>query len=152
MVRGKNSTTGVGLVEVYDLSSKSDSRVVNISTRGFVEAGDNVMIGGLVIGAAGSQSIDLVVRAIGPSLAPAGVPDVLPDPTLSLYDGNGAAFASNDDWRETQEAELEASGLAPTSDVESAILVSQPAGNMTAIVRGKDGAVGNALVEVYRLR
>ncbi|MFL6582900.1 MAG: hypothetical protein ACJ8KU_00120 [Chthoniobacterales bacterium] len=152
IVRGKNNTTGVGSVEVYDLSSKSDSRVVNISTRGFVESGENVMIGGFIIGAAGSQSVDLVVRGIGPSLAAAGVPDVLSDPTLTLYDGNGAEIASNDDWRNTQQAELQASGLAPTNDAESALLITRPAGNATAIVRGKNGAVGNALIEVYRLR
>ena len=151
IVRGRNNTTGVGSVEVYDLSTSSDSRVVNISTRGFVEAGENVMIGGFIIGSAGSRSVDLVVRAIGPSLAGAGVPNVLPDPTLTLYDGNGVAIASNDNWRATQQAELQASGLAPTNDAESALLVTRPSGNATAIVRGKNGAVGNALVEIYRL-
>lgn len=152
VVRGKNNTTGVSSVEIYDLSSKSDSRVVNISTRGYVESGDNVMIGGVIIGGAGSRSVDTVVRAIGPSLAGAGVPDVLVDPTLTLYDVNGAVVASNDNWRDTQAAELQASGLAPTSDAESAIAITRPAGNTTAVVRGKNGATGNALVEVYRLR
>ena len=152
IVRGKNNTTGVGSVEVYDLSATSDSRVVNISTRGFVEAGDNVMIGGFIIGRPESRSVSLAVRAIGPSLAAAGVSNVLLDPTLTLYDADGVALASNDDWRETQQAELQASGLAPSNDAESALLVTRPAGNATAIVRGKNGAVGNALVEIYRLQ
>jgi hypothetical protein len=91
------------------------------------------------------------VRAIGPSLAGLGVPDTLQDPTLSLHDGSGAMIAENDNWRDTNEAAIAASGFAPGNNAESAILISRPAGNTTAIIRGKNGGIGNALVEVYRL-
>lgn len=155
IVRGNGNTTGVGSVEVYDLSADSDSRLANISTRGFVEAGDNVMIGGFIIGGDGSQNADLIVRALGPSLAAAGVPNPLADPVLTMYDAYGLLVGANDNWREQTpdaRAELAASGFAPTNDSESALLISRPSGPTTAIVSGKDGATGNALIEVYRLR
>lgn len=151
IVRGKNNTTGVGVVEVYDLSAASNSKLANVSTRGFVETGNNVMIGGFISGHPASLPIDVIVRAIGPSLAGFGVPDRLQDPTLSLHDGNGVMISENDNWRDTDEVAIATSGFAPHNDAESAILISRPAGNTTAIVRGKNGGIGNALVEVYRL-
>jgi hypothetical protein len=151
VVRGKNNTSGVGVVEVYDLSSGSNSKLGNVSTRGFVETDSNVMIGGFIAGYPSSANADVIVRAIGPSLSPFGVPNALADPILSLHDGNGALVAENDNWRDTNEAAIAASGFAPTNNLESAILIARPPGNTTAIVRGKNGGIGNALVEVYRL-
>lgn len=148
--RGKNDTTGVGLVEVYDLDQTANSKFANISTRSFVEVGDNVMIGGFIIGG-GNGSAVVVVRAIGPSLSQFGVPNALADPTLELHDANGTLVASNDNWKDTQQTEIQATGLAPTNDLESAILISLPNGASTAIVRGKNSGTGVALIEVFRL-
>jgi len=116
---------------------------------GFVLTGENVMIGGLII--TGNDSSQLVLRGIGPSLANFGVPNVLANPLLELHDGNGALIQANNDWRDTQAAALQGIGLAPTDDLESAILISLPPGSYTAIVKGADGGVGNGLVEVYKL-
>jgi len=137
IVRGKNGGTGIGLVEAYDFDLAANSKLINISTRGFVDTGDNVMIGGFIVGGGGSATV--VVRAKGPSLSnpPFNLTGVLQDPTLSLFDANGVIITSNDNWKDTQQAELQATGLAPTDDHESAILVTLPAGGFTAIVRGK---------------
>ncbi len=149
IVRGKDSTTGVGLVEVYDVSSALDSQLANISTRGFVESGDNVMIGGFIIGGSGSR---LLVRALGPSLTNAGVPDALQDPTLELFDGNGNAIAFNDNWRSHQEAEIIATTVPPNNDNEAAIVRTLAPGAYTAVLRGKNSTTGMALVEAYNLQ
>jgi len=149
VLRGQNHSTGVGLVEVYDLDAGGPAQVVNISTRGFVLTGENVMISGLMI--RGDDPSQLVVRAIGPSLGLSGVPTPLADPFLELYDGNGATIFSNNNWRDTEEAALLNSGLAPSDDLESAILISVAPGNYTAIVKGADGGTGNGLIEVYKL-
>jgi plastocyanin len=137
IVRGKNGGTGVGLVEAYDADPSVNAELTNISTRGSVGTGDNVMIGGFIVGGGGSATV--VVRAIGPSLSnpPFNLSGVLQDPTLSLFDANGVIIVSNDNWKDTQQAELQATGLAPTDDHESAILVTLPAGGFTVIVRGK---------------
>ena len=152
IVSGRNATTGVGLVEAYDLDQPVDSELANISTRGFIDTGDNVMIGGLIIGPAGPGDATVLVRGIGPSLADAGVADPLQDPTLELHDGNGALLTLNDDWKETQQSEIEATTIPPTDDRESAILQTLAPGNYTAIVRGKDDTTGVGLVEVYHLQ
>ena len=137
IVRGKNGGTGVGLVEVYDGDLSANAKLTNISTRGAVGTGDNVMIGGFVVGAGASATV--VVRAIGPSLSnpPFNLTGVLQDPTLSLFDAHGTMIASNDNWKDTQQAELQATSLAPTDDRESAILATLPPGSFTVIVRGK---------------
>jgi hypothetical protein len=152
IVRGKNGTTGVGLVEAYDLDQPADSRLANISTRGFIDIGDNVMIGGFIIGPPNLGDATVLVRAIGPSLANAGVADPLQDPTLELHDGNGALLTSNDDWKESQQSEIEATTIPPTDDRESAILQTLAPGNYTAILRGKADTTGVGLVEVYHLQ
>jgi hypothetical protein len=149
VVRGVNDSSGVALVEGYDLSPASASRLANISTRGEVETGDNVMIGGFILG--GDQVTRIVVRAVGPSLVNFGVTDPLTDPMLEVHDGNGALLAEDDDWRNYQEQMLIDTGLAPTDDRESAMLLVLPPGPYTAIVRGKDNGVGVGLVEVYNL-
>jgi sugar lactone lactonase YvrE len=149
IMRGANNTTGIGVVEVYDLDQAADSRLANISTRGFVETGNNILIGGFILGTNGSR---VVVRAIGPSLAQAGIAGALPNTTLSLRDGNGTEIAANDDWNDTQAEEVQATGVAPSSSLESAIVATLPNGNYTAIVSGLQGATGVGLVEVYNLR
>ena len=148
VVRGKNNSTGVGLVDVYDRNQAVNASLTNISTRGFVDTGVNVMIGGVI---SSTGSVKMLVRALGPTLSQFGVPNVLADPTLELHDAHGALIASNDNWQDTQKAAIQASGLAPPNASEAAIIITKPAGNGTAIVRGKNNTTGNALVEFYRL-
>lgn len=152
IVRGKNGTTGVGLVEVYDLGASANSRMANISTRGFVETGDNAMIGGFIIGNVNHGGGRVVVRAIGPSLGNFGIPNPLLDPVLEIRDSNGVLLRTNDDWRECQETEIQAIGLAPSDNRESTVLATLTPGAYTGIVRGKNNTTGVALVEVYNLQ
>jgi plastocyanin len=149
IVRGVNNGTGIGLVEGYDLDPTAGSKLGNISTRALVQTGNNVMIGGFIITGSGQKRV--IVRAIGPSLAQHGITNPLADPTLELHDGNGAVIAFNDNWRDSQQAEIQATGLAPNDDRESAIVRTLAPGNYTAIVRGKNSTIGVALVEVYGL-
>jgi hypothetical protein len=146
IVYGMNNGTGIGVVEAYDLDRTVNSKLANISTRGFVQTGDNVLIGGLIV--LGQNPLRVIVRAIGPSLP---VPGALANPTLELHDGSGALIASNDDWRSDQEAEIVATTIPPTNDLESAIVQNFTPGNYTAIVRGINGATGVAVVEAYGL-
>jgi len=146
IVRGLNNTTGIALVEVYDLSAGVDSKLANISTRGFVQTGDNVMIGRLIIFSDTARNV--IVRAIGPSLPVTGA---LADPLLELHNGDGDLINSNDNWRSEQEAEIIATTVPPTNDKESAIVATLDPGNYTAIVRGVNNTTGVALVEVYDL-
>ena len=148
IVRGKNGITGVGLVEAYDLDTAANSKLANISTRGFVDTGDNVLIGGFILG---GGSAKVIARAIGPSLTAFGVVGALQDPTLELHDGNGTLVSSDDNWKDTQEAEIMATGIQPTDDLESAIVATLLPGSYTAIVRGKNDTTGVSLVEVYNL-
>ena len=151
IVSGNGGGTGVGLVEVYDLDQAADSQLANISTRGLVQTDNNVMIGGFIVGGGGGGGATVLVRAIGPSLTGQGVSGALADPTLDLYDVNGTVIASNDNWKDTQEAAIMATGIPPTGDLESAIEDFLLPGNYTAIVRGVNNATGVALVEVYNL-
>ena len=155
VVRGKNQTTGVGLVEVYDLSRNAGSNLANVSNRGFVGTDDRVMIGGFIIGAGqgtgGTGSARVLLRAIGPSLAQSGTSGSLQDPELFLVNSNGGVIAANDNWRQTQEAEIAATGTEPDDDRESALIAVLPQGNYTAIVRGKNRTTGVGLVEAYDL-
>ena len=149
IVAGANSSTGIGLVEVYDLGpAPAAAKLANISTRGFVQTGDDVMIGGFIIG---NQTSEVLVRGIGPSLAPFGISNALADPMLDLHDGNGVLLASNDNWQSNQESEIEATGLAPNDEAESAILRTLSTGAYTAILRGVSDATGVGLVEAYNL-
>jgi hypothetical protein len=139
--------------ETYRSATGLAPALLNISTRGLVQQDDSVLIGGFIIGAgAGGDNARVVVRAIGPSLSGNGVSGPLADPVLELHGGDGALLATNDNWKQTQQAELEATGLAPTDDRESAILTNLAPGNYTAIVRGANNASGVALVEVYALQ
>jgi hypothetical protein len=146
IVRGANDGTGIGVVEAYDLDQTVDSKLANISTRGLVQTGDNVLIGGLIV--LGQDPLRVIVRAIGPSLT---LPGALGNPTLELHDGNGALLASNDNWRSDQEAEIIATTVPPSNDLESAIVRNLTPGNYTAIVRGVNNSTGVALVEAYGL-
>ena len=146
VVRDVAGGEGVGLVEVYDLGSTQDSKLANIATRGRVLTGDNVMIGGLIL--TGSSPQKVIIRAIGPSLPVEGK---LIDTFLELYDSNGVLLQSNDNWRDDQQAEIEATGIPPSQDAESAIVRNLAPAPYTAIVSGVNGAVGVALVEVYAL-
>ena len=152
ILSGDTGGTGIGLVEVFDLDQAANSRLGNISTRGFVGTGDNVLIGGTVVGPSNGNSSPVLVRAVGPSLAGLGVTSPLQDPTLELHDANGVLFAFNDNWKDVQQAEIEATAHAPSDDNESAIFLALAPGSWTAIVRGKNGATGVALVEVFNLQ
>ena len=152
ILSGKNNETGIGLVELYDLDQAANSQLANISTRGFVQTGNNVMIGGFTLGGnAGNTRV--AVRGIGPSLAQFGLNPVLADPTLELHDGNGATLDSNDDWQDdaAQATQLSASGLGLSDPKEAAILTFLPTGQFTAILAGKNGGTGIGLVEIYNL-
>jgi hypothetical protein len=148
IVSGKGGTTGVALVEVYDLDPNSGSRLANISTRGFVDTGDNVMIGGF-FGGATSGSGQVVIRAIGPSLSGAGIVNPLSDPVVGLFNANGQKIGTNDNWGDSQGPFIVGTGLAPTNNLESAILTTLTPGAYTAIVSDKNGGTGVALVEVF---
>jgi hypothetical protein len=158
IVRGVNSTTGVALVEVYDLSPAASSSLDNISTRSLVQTGDNVMIGGFIVQGTGPKRV--IIRAIGPELTQFGITNPLANPTLELHNQAGALMASNDDWQTTviggiitssQVSDIQNSGHAPTAASESAIIANLQPGNYTAVVRGVNNTTGVALVEVYDL-
>ncbi len=143
---------------VYDVAPLPESQLGNISTRAFVQTGDNAMIGGFIV--QGIQPKRVIIRAIGPELSRFGVPNVLADPILELHDSSGALIASNDNWQHTiiggiitsdQVLEIRSSGHAPRDARESAIIAELPAGNYTAIVRGVNETMGVALVEAYDL-
>jgi hypothetical protein len=147
VVRGVNGTTGIAVIEAYDLDASADSKLANISTRGLVQTDPNVLIAGTII--VGSTSQKVIVRAIGPSLSLAGK---LADPTLELRDGNGALLESNDNW--TQSGNKQAiidSTVPPTNDLEAAIVRTLAPGNYTAVVRGANNTTGIAVVEAYAL-
>ena len=154
IVTGKDATPGIGLVEVYDISvpaNANNAKFVNMSTRGSVGTGDNVLISGFIVGDVASATV--VVRALGPTLSIAyGMSGVLSDPTLTIYDSSGSVIASNDNWLDNLNwIDVMKNGLSPIDQRESALVLHLPAGAYTAVVRGANGATGNALVEVYHL-
>ena len=153
VLRGVGETTGIGLVEIYDNSQAVDSDLANISTRGFVRVGNEVMIGGFTLGG-NPPPTRIAVRALGPSLASSNIAPVLADPTLELHDANGAIINANDDWGSdpVSAAQLTANGLALPNPKESGIFLSLTPGQYTAIVAGKDGTIGIGLVEIYNVR
>jgi hypothetical protein len=154
ILKGVGGTTGIGLVEVYDNNQAVDSALANISTRGFVKTGDEVMIGGFVLGG-NNNPTRIAVRALGPSLSNFGLANVLADPTLELHNANGTIMISNDDWLSdpVSAAQLTANGLALSDPKESGIFTAlAPPGQFTAVVAGKNGGIGIALVEIYNLK
>jgi hypothetical protein len=157
VVQGVGGTQGVATVEVYDLSQNNGAILANISTRGFIQTGDNVMIGGFIVV---GQSTKVLLRATGPSLIPFGISNALANPRLELHDGNGT-LAANDDWQTTQiggiittdqSAAIQSSGLAPSNAAESAIIATLAPGNYTAIAQGVNGGTGVGLIEVFALQ
>jgi uncharacterized repeat protein (TIGR03803 family) len=157
ILSGKNNGSGVGVVEVYDLDSAANSKLANISTRGFVDVDGNVMIGGLIVsGGAGGGNAHVIVRVLGPSLTALGVPGALPDPSLEIHDSSGATIAANDNWKvrpdgSSQQGEIEATAIMPANDLESALVQNLAPGNYTAIVRGANNTTGVAIIEAYTL-
>lgn len=152
VVRGKDNSSGIAVVEFYDVIDGATMHLVNVSTRGLVQHGDDVMIGGF-IATGGNGPTAFVLRALGPSLSSFGVPNPLADPLIELHDPNGNTLAINDNWQESegQEADIKAAGLAPSNPKESAMLMMLPPGAYTAVVRGNEGGTGIALVEIYQL-
>ena len=149
IVRGKNDTTGTGLFEVYDLDANADSKLANVSTRGFENTGDDVIIGGVIL--SGAAPTRVLFRAIGPSLTNFGVPNALEDPILELRNGDGVLIAINYDWRDDQEEQIIATGLPPSNNSESAIVRDLSPGNYTSIIRRTNNDTGVALIEAYEL-
>ena len=153
VLRDKNNAPGIGVVQVYDLETGADVKLVNISTRAFIEPGDNVLFAGVIGGGNGSQP-KVLITGRGPSLVPFGVSNAIPDPFLELHDKNGALITSNNDWQnDPQAAAIAATGVAPPNPKESALLATLlPAENYTAIIKDANNASGVALVEVYHLQ
>jgi hypothetical protein len=152
ILAGKNQTTGIGLVEIYDINAAVDAQLANISTRGLVQTGNNVMIGGFILG--GNSNTRVAVRGIGPSLAAAGLSPVLADPTLELHDSNGAILVSNDNWQDDDisASQLSFHGLGLQDSHESGIFTSLPPGLFTAILAGKNAGTGIGLIEIYNIQ
>ena len=150
-LQGKAMSTGIGLAEVYDVDPSANAQPTNLSARAFVGTGNDVLIGGTIIGGDPASMQGVLVRALGPSLASFGIATPLANPTLSLRDANGNIIASNDDWKDSQQADIAATGKAPSNDHESAILKLLAPGNYTAIVAGKNATTGVALIEFYNL-
>jgi len=150
IVAGEGNTSGVALIEVYDLNQGIDSKLANISTRAFVNTGDDIVIAGFLLSES-STSDRVVVRGIGPSLALAGVTNALADPTLELRDNNGTLLVANNDWQDNavQASEITSAGLAPANNLESAIAATLPPGLYTALLAGRNNGAGIGIVEVY---
>lgn len=149
-VRGANNSTGIALVEIYDLDRISAPKFRNLSTRGLVQTGNNVLIAGFIV--LGPDSLRVVVRGIGPSLRFAGLGQVLEDPAFTVYDQNGSPLAANDNWRiGGQETDLFAKRLSPSNDLEAAAIATFAPGPYTAVMRGVNNTTGVGLVELYRL-
>ena len=151
IVRGKNNGTGIAIVEAYDVSPSATSKLVNISSRGFVDIDNNVMIGGVVIGPSDAAGSKVLVRALGPTLNQFGISNFLADPTLELHNCDGTIIASNDDWQSDAQAGQIPVNKKPPNTKESALYRNLLPNNYTAIVRGKNNTTGVALVEVYYL-
>ena len=154
LLTGKNGTTGVGLLEIYDVNPGASSELANLSTRGFVQGGNSVLIAGFIIGGNNPGNDRVAIRGLGPSLSQFGLNPVLADPTLELHDENGATLITNDDWASdpVSAANLVLFNLAPGDPKEAAIFTSLPPGTFTAILAGKNGGSGIGIVEVYNLK
>ena len=154
IVRGQNNTSGVALIEVYDLNQGVASKLANLSTRAFVSTGSDIVIAGFLL-SSGDGSDRIIVRGIGPSLAPGIFPvsAVLADPTLELHDNNGTLILADNNWQDdlAQAAEIIAAGLAPENSLEAAMAATLPPGLYTALLAGRLGGTGIGVVEIYDL-
>jgi WD40 repeat protein len=155
VMRGANNGTGIGLAEVYDTEPNTVSKLANISTRGFIGTGEQLMIAGIIVRSVGYDGLtpakQLLVRGLGPSLTQFNVPNALGDPILEIHDSNGTTTGINDDWKIPQETNIKATGLAPSNDRESAMFLTLSPGNFTALLRGKGNTTGAGLIEVFAL-
>ena len=153
ILTGVGQTTGIGMVEIYDNAQAADSALANISTRGFIQRGNNVMIGGFALGG-NSTSTRMAIRGLGASLASSGLSNLLADPTLEVHNADGTIMISNDNWADdpATATQLAANGLAPQDGNESGIFASLPPGQFTVIMAGKNGGTGIGLVEIYNLK
>jgi hypothetical protein len=151
VLRGKGDTTGIAVVEAFDLDPLANSKLANISTRGVVQTADNRMIAGFVAGPDNAAPTGILIRGMGPSLSNSGVPNALADPTLELHDSNGTTLRTNDNWKDTQQADIEATGIPPGNNLESAILVDVAPGAYTAILAGQGNTTGVGLIEIYNV-
>jgi hypothetical protein len=149
VLKGNGNLTGTGLNEVYDLSPSAGGILTAVGTRANILSGADILISGIVIPPSGGG--DVLVRVLGPSLANVGVPNVLADPSLELRDSNGALLRANNNWRDTQEAEIIATGIPPTNDLESAIVSSLAPGSYTALASGNNNGTGIGYVQLYTL-
>jgi hypothetical protein len=152
IVRGKGNTTGLAVVEAYDIDPFAQSKLGNISTRALVGTGNNVVIGGFIVGPQNAAPAMVLIRGMGPSLTSHGVPGALQDPTLELHDAQGNKLRVNDNWKDSQQADIQNTSLAPGDDRESAILTDIAPGNYTAILAGTNNTAGVGLVEIYNLQ
>lgn len=159
VLSGKDSGEGIGVVEVYDLAQGANSQLANLSSRGFVDINNDVMIGGLIVGGPNTDGrATVLVRAVGPSLKDSAIQDALADPLLELHDSNGALLSTNDNWKvndqtqQSQESAIRSTTAAPANDLEAAIVATLPPGVYTAVVRGQNNTRGVAVVEAYNLK
>ena len=156
ILTGKDQSSGLGLIEIYDRDPAANSELANLSTRGLVGSENSVMIGGFVLGGNSPQpgNTRVAIRGLGPSLSKFGLSNLLADPTLELHDANGAILITNDDWTDdtTSAGLLSANGLALSDPKEAAIFTTLPPGQFTAILSGKNGSAGLGLIEIYNLR
>lgn len=151
VMRDETGATGVGLIEIYDVSTTSSAVLSNLSTRGSIGTGDEVMIGGMILGDSSGYG-QVMIRALGPSLATAGITNALGDPTLELHNANGEIMGANDNWEDSQLLDIAATSLAPPNPQESALLIWLTPGAYTAIVRGNNGGTGVGLLEAYSIQ
>jgi autotransporter-associated beta strand protein len=151
VLAGQNNSTGIALIEIYDLDPAANAKLANISTRGLVGTSDDVMIGGIIVGPNNTNGARVLVRALGPALQSGGISNFLADPVLELHDPNGNLFALNNNWKDVQQTDLAATGLAPSNDTEPAVVATLAPGVWTAIVTGAGATTGGALVEAYYL-
>ena len=151
VLRGKNNGTGIAVVEAFDLDPFANSKLGNISTRGFVQTGDDRMLAGFIAGPANAAPTGVLIRGLGPSLSNFGVANPLPDPTLELHDNNGTTIRTNDNWKDTQQADIEATELPPSNNAEAAILLDIAPGTFTAILADKNGRIGVGIIEVFNV-
>ena len=149
VLQGANGSQGIGVVEIYDLEPTAGPELANLAARAFVSTGDNILVGGVILNGVTPKRV--LLRGIGPSLS-GSLPNALANPTMQLFNGNGDSLATNDNWKDAPNAgEITATGIAPTNDAESAILLPLGPGLYTAVVNGVDNGTGNGVVEIYRL-
>ena len=152
VLQGEGATTGIGVIEAYDLNMSANVTLANISSRGFVGQGDDVMIGGLIVAGGTGRTTTVLLRGIGPSLSNFNITGALQNPALELRNQSGTLVAENGDWKTTQQTAIEATGAPPTDDREAALIETLSAGNYTAILRGTDNTTGVGVVEIYNLQ